>query len=369
MAPNLVESAQSLLIDFIFRALGHLFNVVLGLFAGVFVFDAAVLHTIGTALTVYLLMMVAPRELVGRMVLFLLLAYLVGIHYYREFHSPDIVWDSAQMVLTLKLSSIAINYSDGGLSKEKKTPTMLKNELQEIPALIPYFGTPFSLQLVSAAGFLASLQFPVEQIDSSDFNPKSPWAVRCLLMCFRVVLFRFRYYLAWSLAEAASATAGVGYVQATGKWNGIRNNDIMCVEIPTNFRVAINNWNIGVARWINTCGIYIEVGKHLRRRLRSYFHYDEDRSAHPHDIFLSYFRGNSHPLAFLYDSMGVIFTWVAMQYAGIAFEILDVRRCIAIWGSWFYLPHVVCISLLLFFNLFPRRSAHGQKSKDPVKEM
>lgn len=35
--------------------------------------------------------------------------------------------------------------------------------------------------------------------------------------------------------------------------NGITNNDILCVELPTNFRVGINNWNMGVARWINTC--------------------------------------------------------------------------------------------------------------------
>jgi len=35
--------------------------------------------------------------------------------------------------------------------------------------------------------------------------------------------------------------------------NGITNNDIFCVEIPTNMRVGINNWNIGVARWMNTC--------------------------------------------------------------------------------------------------------------------
>ncbi|KAF1774435.1 EF-Hand 1, calcium-binding site [Phytophthora cactorum] len=108
----------------------HLFNVAAGLFAGVFVFDTAVLHTIGTAIVVYLLMMVAPRKLVGRIVLLLLLSYLSLL---REFYSPDIVWDSAQMILTLKLSSVAINYSDGGLPKEKKTPTMLKNELQEIP--------------------------------------------------------------------------------------------------------------------------------------------------------------------------------------------------------------------------------------------
>lgn len=61
-------------------------------------------------------------------------------HYYREFYSPDIVWDSAQMILTLKLSSVAINYSDGIVPKEKKTPAMVKNELLEIPALLPYFG-------------------------------------------------------------------------------------------------------------------------------------------------------------------------------------------------------------------------------------
>ena len=49
------------------------------------------------------------------------------------------------MILTLKLSSVAINYSDGGLPKERKTATMLKNELQEIPALIPYLGEWYSV--------------------------------------------------------------------------------------------------------------------------------------------------------------------------------------------------------------------------------
>lgn len=50
------------------------------------------------------------------------------------------MWDSAQMILTLKLSSVAINYSDGAVPKEQKTPAMVKNELHELPALLPYFG-------------------------------------------------------------------------------------------------------------------------------------------------------------------------------------------------------------------------------------
>jgi hypothetical protein len=40
---------------------GHLFNAAAGLYAGVFVFDYAVLHTIGTGVAVYLLMVITPR--------------------------------------------------------------------------------------------------------------------------------------------------------------------------------------------------------------------------------------------------------------------------------------------------------------------
>ncbi|KAI9921565.1 hypothetical protein PsorP6_000581 [Peronosclerospora sorghi] len=427
--------------------LGHVFNILAGLAVAVFVFDLAVLHTIGTAVAVYLLLMFAPRNHVGRIVLPLLLAYLVGVHYYREAYNPDLVWDAAQMILTLKLSSIAISYSDGGLPKEKKTPLMIQHELHELPALIPYFGYIFFFPTylagpmlefknylywmkISAAGFVASIHYPVEEIDSPDFYPKSSW-MRRILMCVRVVLFRVRYYLVWSLAEAASAIAGIGYVPKTGKWyvrsklsvfvvgqnkrffsslfftklaccrNGITNNNLLCVEVPTNFRVAINNWNMGVARWINTYiyhrigvsksgkpgfsstmasffvsalwhglapgyylfflsgGIYIEVGKHVRRRLRSYFHYTDDRDAPPHAIFLSYFNGTAHPLAVVYDVAGVFFTWLAMQYAGIAFEILDVRRCLAIWRSWYFLPHLVSLGILMICTLVPppRRSS------------
>lgn len=51
-----------------------MFNVIVGMFVGVFVFDYAVLHTIATALVVYLLMLIAPRYApccFGRMYLWL----------------------------------------------------------------------------------------------------------------------------------------------------------------------------------------------------------------------------------------------------------------------------------------------------------
>lgn len=85
---------------------------------------------------------------------------------------------------------------------------------------------------------------------------------------------------------------------------------------------------------------------------------------YPHAIFLSYWKGASHPLAVMYDLTGLVCTWVAMQYAGVAFEILDVCRCIRIWGSWYFFPHVLSVGLLVLFNLFPPRRAAAKDAKD-----
>lgn len=101
----------------------------------------------------------------------------------------------------------------------------------------------------------------------------------------------------------------------------------------------------------------------IRRRFRPYFHYTEDRNAHPHAIFFSYFKGNSHPLAVVYDVTGTFLTWVAMQYAGVAFEILDVRRCISIWASWYFLPHVISIGCVVVFALIPQRRVKPSEAK------
>ncbi|RLN59766.1 hypothetical protein BBJ28_00003690 [Nothophytophthora sp. Chile5] len=284
---------------------GHLFNVAAGMLAGVFVFDWAVLHTVGTAVVVYLLMMFAPS------------------HYYREFHSPDIIWDSAQMILTLKLSSVAINYSDGGIPREKKTPTMLKNELQEIPALLPSYDRELPL------GFI--FFFPTYLAGPA---------------------FEYKDYLYW-MKEIRGLSPGYylffllgGVYIEVGKreWHYVA---IDCT-LPTIQSGSHHVLRLFCFSWINA---------ELRRRLRPFFHYTEDRKAHSHAIFLSYFDGSSHPLAFFYDVAGVLLTWVAMQYAGVAFEIMDVRRCLAIWGSWYFLPHLVCIGMLVLFNIFPQRRA------------
>lgn len=75
----------------------------------------------------------------------------------------------------------------------------------------------------------------------------------------------------------------------------------------------------------------------------------------PHAIFFTYFKGQSHPLAIVYDVSGTFISWVALQYSGVAFEIRDVRRVVRIWSSWYFLPHIIAVGLLVLFKLFPER--------------
>lgn len=91
---------------------------------------------------------------------------------------------------------------------------------------------------------------------------------------------------------------------------------------------------------------------------------------YPLAIFLSYFKGKSHPLAVVYDLAGLVCTWVAMQYAGVAFEILDLRRCLRIWASWFFFPHVLSVGLLVLFAIFPpsRTATKAADAKPKTKD-
>jgi lysophospholipid acyltransferase len=50
------------------------------------------------------------------------------------------VWDCAQMVITLKLSGLAIGYSDGAIPDEKKTPVQLKVQVKKLPSIIAFLG-------------------------------------------------------------------------------------------------------------------------------------------------------------------------------------------------------------------------------------
>ncbi|ETV68240.1 hypothetical protein, variant 6 [Aphanomyces astaci] len=118
----------------------HALNTLLGVSIGWFVFDFNLVHSLVPTLLTYGLMSFAPRELVGPVASAILFMHLIACHAYRELLGADIIWDGAQMVLTLKLAGTAISYSDAVLPLNQKTPSILRNQVTAKPSLLSVLG-------------------------------------------------------------------------------------------------------------------------------------------------------------------------------------------------------------------------------------
>ncbi|KNC51062.1 membrane bound O-acyl transferase [Thecamonas trahens ATCC 50062] len=88
---------------------------------------------------------------------------------------------------------------------------------------------------------LLSEHFPQSLYFDPAFIGEHSLGYRALYMYLAQTGLRFRYYFAFALAEGACR--GAGLVAVT-------NVDIVAIETAQNFKVAVENWNIGVARWL-----------------------------------------------------------------------------------------------------------------------
>lgn len=62
--------------------------------------------------------------------------------------------------------------------------------------------------------------------------------------------YRTKFYVAWYLAEGACITAGFGHT-ARGDWDAIKQVDFIKVEMGSNVRKCVKNWNMSVVRWMH----------------------------------------------------------------------------------------------------------------------
>ncbi|CAK4143995.1 unnamed protein product [Aphanomyces euteiches] len=418
----------------------HLLNTVLGMAIGWFVFDVSLIHSLVPTLLTYTLMLLAPRQSVGQITSIILFTHLVASHAFREFFSGNIIWDGAQMVLTLKLSGTAISFGDGRLPNDKKSSSILRNQLVDFPSLLSLFGYvyffptflvgpifefneymtwvsearvaplrvhlfTFGMLLVCITGHtISEVYFPILEMDKPTYYPDQPFAVRFFLQLVSAAFFKFRFYMVWQFGEAGGVLAGYGYNAKTQTWDGLQNNNVFLVELPVNLRVAINGWNSKVAKWLNTYvyqrvghknskptivstlsvfvasaawhgllpgyyaffvmgGLGVEVGRHIRRRFRSYFHYTEDRSGHPWAPFFDFLDSKKgSPLAIFYDLGGLALSWFMMSYTSPSFVWLDMARCYRWWSTVYCIPHIMTFLTLAIFIATDSRVPQAKKS-------
>jgi lysophospholipid acyltransferase len=68
---------------------------------------------------------------------------------------------------------------------------------------------------------------------------------------------RCKYYGVWILTEGASIMTGLGFTgygpSGIPTWDGAANVDVWKIEVPENFKVLIDSWNIKTNVWLREC--------------------------------------------------------------------------------------------------------------------
>jgi lysophospholipid acyltransferase len=203
----------------------------------------------------------------------------------------------ALMVLTLKIISCAINYSDGMLKEEGLRDAQKKYRLAKLPSLIEYFGyclccgshfagpvyemkdyleyterkglwaspTPSPLlptlrALVQAGACMGlylylSPQFPLSRFSEPLYYEWGFWH-RLFYQYMSGFTARWKYYFIWSLSEAAIIISGLGFSgwsdssPPKAKWDRAKNVDVLGVELATSAVQLPLMWNIQVSTWL-----------------------------------------------------------------------------------------------------------------------
>jgi len=92
-----------------------------------------------------------------------------------------------------------------------------------------------------------------------------PFLYRLLYLNITSIVYRFKFYIAWTLAEASYNLVGVGYNGVTKDnkplWNGIENANVK-LELSENINRLITRWNIRTTLWLRHC-IYDRINSHL----------------------------------------------------------------------------------------------------------
>jgi lysophospholipid acyltransferase 1/2 len=106
--------------------------------------------------------------------------------------------------------------------------------------------------------------YPIESLKDNDFSANTSFLYKFWFIMTSTTIVRFKYYHAWLLADAICNNSGLGFngydKDGNAKWDLISNINVVSFELATNFRDAINNWNLGTNRWLRNV-VYERVPK------------------------------------------------------------------------------------------------------------
>ncbi|XP_055916013.1 lysophospholipid acyltransferase 6 [Eupeodes corollae] len=345
------------------------------------------------------------------------------------------------MVITQKVTSLAFSIHDGFLKEQKDmTKAQQYHSLQKLPSALEYFSYVLNFQglmagplvfyrdyiefiegynllksptsngnldngntkeiiiepsptkavikkvigsMVCAFIFMKFVKvYPIKTLKDPEYisNTALPYNLWYIMMSTTII--RFKYYHAWLLADAICNNAGLGFAgydkDGNSKWDLITNINVLSFEFASNFRDAINNWNIGTNIWLRST-VYDRVpkkyGTMLTFALSAVWHgfypgyyltfatgaVFVTAARFARRMFRHRFQRTQYTRMF-YDILTCLTTRIFMGYATFPFVLLECMVSVRLYLKVFMCLHIIAIAT---FTILPKLLRGDKHSKIP----
>ncbi|KAJ9076628.1 Lysophospholipid acyltransferase [Entomophthora muscae] len=434
--------------------LKHVFSIVCTLFLFLFVHDQFLgfCHLALSCLVTYGILSKVKGSLGPKLIFVWAMGHMAYTHLYRQiYHYGDTKMDFSgpQMVWTIKLTMFAFNVYDGQVPEIQLSPYQLSRRITKLPSFIEFLG-----YILYSGGFFVGPAF--EYTDYIRFVRSDPFrnaktgeidvpstiipAIKCMLtglICAVIPIFvyqkvalptlvtpgfahqsffarlfwiyvactaeRFKYYFAWLLAEGACVLSGLGYCgkdkQGRHLWGAVTNVNILKVELAENFRMVMENWNIGTNLWLRNY-VYLRIAPVGSKSTFGAQIATFATSAFWHGFYPGYYMtflfggivneqarflrrclrpwivaAGSPALKRLYDIVGWLVTAMCLNYVVIPFVLLNFKDSFYLYSKVHFCVHLGTLVMMLinqFRLLSPPRAniskANPVVSEDPLKK-
>lgn len=203
---------------------------------------------------------------------------------------------------------------------------------------------------------------------------------------------RTKYYFAWKIAESASIMAGFGFegYDKDGNvigWRGVENIDIVTFECSSSVQILSRAWNKRTQGWLERY-TYHRAGGSL---FVVYFVSAIWHGLYP-GFFLFFlsiplltlierlaktkinplvipgydgFRNETAPktiVSVLYWNVCRVFTKIGASYIVQVFNYSSWERSVAVWGSYYHIPHAIFALLIVLLTVLPTPQSAKKKA-------
>ncbi|XP_074036294.1 lysophospholipid acyltransferase 6 [Leptinotarsa decemlineata] len=405
-------------------AVRHAFGLVFGMLIGYFCFGFQAIHLAGLPAVCYVVIITQNAHVMHGMVLIVALIYLSCLHLHRQVYdygSYGLDISGPLMVITQKVTSLAFSLHDGLTKKEEEMTNNQKyHAVYKTPSAIEYFSYTLmfpslmagpviffndyidfiegknyskvqgssksapvivhepspvkiicqkvSLALVCAIVFVKFLPiFPIRKVKEENFLINTSVSYKFWYLTVSTTLVRFKYYFAWTIADAICNNCGIGFSgyaeNGSARWDKISNVDIFRFEFATSLKESIEAWNKGTNTWLRML-VYDRTKKYatiLTYALSAIWH-----GFYP-GYYLTFFSGamftftsrvvrrhvrnhftESRETKFLYDLITFAVTHFVLAYITFPFVLLEFWPSIALYNQMFWCLHIACIFGYIF---------------------